>query len=455
MNLKNKNVLVIGLAVTGVPLVKVLHSLGANVTVNDLKKKKDLTESMEKLSSLDVNYILGKHPEDAEFLQDIDLVVVSPGVPLDIPFINKIKNKEIEIIGEIELAYRLSKGNIVAITGTNGKTTTTALVGEIFKNAGRTTHVVGNIGVAFISKALETEVDDIIVIESSSFQLETIVDFHPKVGAILNLTPDHLNRHKTMENYKEAKFNLFKNQALDDISVINYDDVTLRQESKNLLSDKIYFSRKTLLEEGVFVQNQKVVYIKNGVKKEVISVDDIYIPGKHNLENALAATAMAIALNVDIEVINYTLKTFKGVEHRMESVDIINGVKFINDSKGTNPDASIKAVEAMNSPTLLLAGGYDKGSDFSEFINAFNGKVKHMFVYGETAETILQTGNKLNFNSVTKVKDLEDAVKSAYDISKYGDVVLLSPACASWDMYENFEMRGKHFKEIVAQLRRQ
>ncbi len=455
MKLKNKNVLVIGLAVTGVPLVKVLHSLGANVTVNDLKEKKDLTESMKKLLGLDVKYILGKHPKDAEFLEGIDLVVVSPGVPLDIPFVNKIKNKEIEIIGEIELAYRLSKGNIVAITGTNGKTTTTALVGEIFKNAGRTTHVVGNIGVAFISKALETEVDDIIVIESSSFQLETVVDFHPKVGAILNLTPDHLNRHKTMENYQEAKFNLFKNQVSDDISVINYDDLALRQESKNLLSDKIYFSRKTLLEEGVFVENQKIVFIQNGVKKEVISVDDIYIPGKHNLENALAATAMAIALNVDIEVINYTLKTFKGVEHRMESVDIINGVKFINDSKGTNPDASKKAVEAMDSPTLLLAGGYDKGSDFSEFINAFNGKVKHMFVYGETAETILKTANKSNFNSVTNVKNLEDAVKSAYGISEYGDVVLFSPACASWDMYENFEMRGKHFKEIVAQLRRQ
>lgn len=454
MNLKNKNILVIGLAVTGIPLVKVLCNIGANIIVNDLKKEEDLRESINELSNLDINYILGKHPESIESLGEVDLVVVSPGVPLDIPFINEVRNKGIEIIGEIELAYRLSKGNIVAITGTNGKTTTTALVGEIFKNAGKTTHIVGNIGLAFISKALETKEDDIIVIEASSFQLESIVKFHPKVGAILNLTPDHLNRHKTMEKYKEAKFNLFKNQLFEDIAVVNYDDLILRSESEGLVSDKIYFSRKTLLKEGVFVENQKIVYIKNEVKKEIIPVNEIYIPGEHNLENALAATSIAIALNIDIKIIRYTLKTFKGVEHRTESVDIINGVKFINDSKGTNPDASIKAIEAMDRPILLVAGGYDKGSDFSEFINSFNGKVKHLFVYGETAENLLEAASKLNYNSVTKVKNLEDAVKSAYNISQDGDVILLSPACASWDTYENFEMRGKHFKEIVAQLRR-
>lgn len=454
MNLKSKNVLVIGLAVTGVPLVNALCKLGANVVVNDLKKEEDLTDSIRLLSNLNVNYILGKHPETIESLGHLDLVVVSPGVPLDIPFIDQIKNKGIEIIGEIELAYRLSKGHIVAITGTNGKTTTTALVGEIFKNAGRTTHVVGNIGVAFISKALETNEDDVIVIETSSFQLESIVDFQPEVGAILNLTPDHLNRHKTMENYQEAKFNLFKNQVANNVAVINYDDLTLRDRSKTLEATKIYFSRKTLLKEGIFVDNEKIVFIKDGEKRDVISIDEIYIPGKHNLENALAATAIALSLNVDIEVIKDTLKTFKGVEHRIEPVDIINGVKFINDSKATNSDAAIKALEAIDTPILLLAGGLDKGIEFDDFINAFNGKVKHMFVYGETAQTLLETAKRLNFNYVTKVENLEDAVKSAYSLSTNGDTILLSPACASWDMYENFEMRGKHFKEIVAQLRR-
>jgi UDP-N-acetylmuramoylalanine--D-glutamate ligase len=454
MNLKSKNVLVIGLAVTGIPLVKALHELGATVIVNDLRKEEDLKDSIKLLSNLNMNYILGKHPETIESLGHLDLVVVSPGVPLDIPFINKIRTKGIEVIGEIELAYRLSKGHIVAITGTNGKTTTTALVGEIFKNAGKVTHVVGNIGVAFISKALETKEDDVIVIETSSFQLESIVHFHPEVGAILNLTPDHLNRHKTMKNYQDAKFNLFKNQTAKDIAVINYDDLILRETSKDLTATKIYFSRKTPLKEGVFVDDQKIIYVKDGERQEVISIDEIYIPGKHNLENALAAIAMAISLNVDIEAIRYTLKTFKGVEHRIEPVDIINGVKFINDSKATNSDAAIKAVEAIDTPILLLAGGLDKGTEFDDFISAFNGNVKHMFVYGETAQILLETANRLNFNSVTRVHNLEEAVKCAYNISTKGDTILLSPACASWDMYENFEMRGNHFKEIVAQLRR-
>ena len=454
MNLKEKNVLVIGFAVTGIPLVKVLCQLGANVIVNDSKKEEALKESMKLLSDHPIQYILGKHPEIEELSAPLDLVVVSPGVPLDIPFIENLRARGIEIIGEIELAYRLAQGHIVAITGTNGKTTTTSLVGEIFKNAGRRTHVVGNIGVAFISKALETTAEDVIVIEASSFQLESIVDFRPQVGAILNLTPDHLNRHKTMENYQKAKFNIFKNQGAEDIAVINYDDVKLREESKQIYAKKVYFSRRTLLEEGVFVEDGKIVALKDGHKKEIISKDDIFIPGNHNLENALAATAMTLSLGVDIDVIQHTLKTFKGVEHRTEIVDVIHGVRFINDSKGTNPDASIKGIEGINTPILLIAGGYDKGSDFDEFINAFDGKVKHMFVYGETANTLMETAKKLNFIDVTKVQNLDEAVKKAYDIAIQGDTVLLSPACASWDMYENFEMRGKHFKEIVANLRR-
>lgn len=454
MDLKNKRVLVIGLAVTGVPLVQILCKLGANVTVNDLKEEKDLKDSINGLSNLNINYILGQHPRDIDSLGYIDLVVVSPGVPLETPFIKSIREKGIEIIGEIELAYRLTKGHIVAITGTNGKTTTTALVGEIFKNSGRTTHVVGNIGLAFISKALETKEDDVIVIETSSFQLETIVDFHPRVGAFLNLTPDHLNRHKTMENYRQAKISLFRNQNKEDFAIINYDDVQVREITKDLNARKIYFSRKEQLDKGVFINDGKILFTDDRGKQEIISIEEIYIPGKHNLENALAAVAISIAMDVDIKVISDSLKTFKGVAHRVETVGIIGGVKFVNDSKATNIDAAIKAVEAIDAPILLLAGGQDKGAEFDDFINAFNGKVKHMFVYGETAQKLLQRAHQLNFKDVTKVKDLDEAVNSAYKISSSGDTVLLSPACASWDMYKNFELRGEHFKEIVAKLRR-
>lgn len=454
MNLKNKRVLVVGLAVTGVPLVKVLCDLGASVIVNDLKEEKNLRDSIDKLSDLNVDYVLGKHPQTIDSLGHIDLMVVSPGVPLEIPFIQEIKNRGIEIIGEIELAYRLSKGHIIAITGTNGKTTTTALVGEIFKNAGKNTHIVGNIGIAFICKALEIKKDDIVVIEVSSFQLESIVDFHPQVAAFLNLTQDHLNRHRTMANYETAKLNLFKNQTEKDFVIINYDDLRVREITKNLRAAKIYFSRKEHLERGVFVIDDKVVFASDGDKKEIISIDDIYIPGKHNLENALASISISIAMDVDMEPIIHTLKTFRGVPHRVEAVDMINGVKFVNDSKATNVDAAIKAIEAIDAPILLLAGGLDKGTGFEDFINAFNGKVKHMFVYGETAQKLLETADRLNFNFITKVNDLEEAVDNAYKMSSGGDTILLSPACASWDMYKSFELRGEHFKDIVAKLRR-
>lgn len=454
MDLKNKKVLVVGLAVTGVPLVKVLCDLGADVIINDLRGEEDLKDSINELLNLKVDYILGEHPRTIDSLGHIDLTVVSPGIPLEIPFIREIKNKGIEIIGEIELAYRLSKGHIVAITGTNGKTTTTALVGEIFKNSGRVTHVVGNIGVAYISKALETRDDDVIIVEVSSFQLESIVDFHPQVGVFLNLTEDHLNRHKTMANYEAAKLNLFKNQNKKDFAVVNYDDLRVRKATKKLDATKIYFSRKERLEKGVFIEDKKIVFADKENKKDIISIDEIYIPGRHNLENALAAIAISIVMGVDIESIAYTLRTFKGVTHRVEAVDIINGVKFVNDSKATNVDAAIKAIEAIDAPILLLAGGLDKGTEFNDFINAFNGKVRHMFVYGETAQKLFETAVRLNFNSVTRVKNLDEAVNSAYKISSDGDTILLSPACASWDMYKNFELRGEHFKDIVAKLRR-
>lgn len=454
MDLKNKSVLVIGLAVTGVPLVKVLCELGAIVTVNDLKTEVELEETLQALKGYKFKGIFGKHPDDLKELQNIELAVVSPGVPLDIPFIEDLRKHQIEIIGEIELAFRLNKAPIVAITGTNGKTTTTALVGKIFENAKKNTYVVGNIGVAAISKAMKTTEKDVMVMEVSSFQLESIVDFRPKVAAVLNLTPDHLNRHKTMENYLKTKFNIFKNQDKYDYAVINYDDEECRKASESIQSKRIFFSRKIQLEEGVFVDNNQVVIALDQKKHVVMSIDDIRIPGMHNLENALAATAMTFVMGVDPKIIKETLMTFQGVEHRIEHVATINGITFINDSKATNTDAAIKAIEAIKGPIILLAGGMDKGSDFEDFIQAFNNKVKKLFVYGETAEKIYDTAKKLGYSDVNIVKNLQEAVLDAYNIAEDGDTILLSPACASWDMYKNFEERGNHFKKILEELRR-
>ena len=454
MNLKNKVVLVIGLAVTGVPLVKALSELEAKVIINDLKSPETLKESLKELDGYKFEAILGRHPEDLSELGKLDLVIISPGVPLDIPFVKKLKETGVQIIGEIELAYTISKAPIVAITGTNGKTTTTALTAEIFKNANKNAFAVGNIGVAAITKAMEADEKDIMVMEVSSFQLEGISKYHPKIAAILNLTPDHLNRHKTMENYANIKFSLFKNQDENDYAIINYDDEICRKNSSSINSKKIYFSRKEILEEGVFVENNNIVIIYHGKKHIVIPIKDIKIIGKHNLENALAATAMTFIMGVDIETIKETLMNFNGVEHRIEYVTTINNISFINDSKATNTDAAIKAIEAVESPILLLAGGLDKDSEFEDFISAFDGKVKKLFLYGETADKIAMTANEMGFKDLAIVKTLDEAVISAYNAAKKGDAILLSPACASWDMYANFEERGNHFKKIVEGLRR-
>ncbi len=453
MDFKNKEVLVVGLATSGIPTVETLINLGAKVSVNDMKSREQLADTLEKLKDKDIEAILGKHPTD---IDKYDYIVLSPGVPTDLPFINKARKLGIVILGELELAYKLCKGSFIAITGTNGKTTTTALTGEIFKNAKLETYVVGNIGIAAISKALTASKAANMITEVSSFQLESIISFKPKIAAILNISPDHLNRHKTMENYINAKANVFSNQSDDDFLILNADNectYKLRTETKSKI---ILFSRKSELKAGCFVMNNNIIFSKDGLEKEIIcGVDEIKMPGDHNLENALAATAIARCSGIDKEVIAYTLKNFKGVEHRLEFVEEIEGVSFVNDSKGTNPDASIKAIQAMKTPIILIAGGMDKGSNFEEFIQSFNGKVKHMVLIGETAKDLKQTSQKYGFVHSNEVKDMEEAVKEAFKIAVSGDTVLLSPACASWDMYPNFEVRGKHFKSSVEKLRRQ
>lgn len=451
MDINGRKVLVVGLATSGISTVNTLLSLGAEITINDIKQEDALKEVLEQIQTDRMHMILGCHPEK---VSQYDLIVLSPGVPTDLPFLTEARRQRVPVIGEVELAYQLCAADFVAITGTNGKTTTTALTGEIFQNAKRETYVVGNIGVAAVSKCLEASSDAVMVTEVSSFQLESIIEFKPHIAAILNITPDHLNRHKTMDNYIHAKANIFINQTANDILVLNRDDDETCKLKDRAKSKVIFFSRKETLEEGAFVEEDKIVVRRNGVKEEICHVEDLKIPGAHNLENALAATAIAYWAGVNGKVIAKTLNSFMGVEHRIEFVDEISGVRFINDSKGTNPDASIKAVEAVREPIILVAGGMDKGSSFETFIEACKGKVKYMVLIGETANKIKETALKMGFDHCWIAKDMEDAIKTAYAAAETGDTILLSPACASWDMYQSYEHRGNHFKECVEKIRR-
>jgi UDP-N-acetylmuramoylalanine--D-glutamate ligase len=434
MILENKKVLVVGLATTGVPLVEVLKKLGAEVMITDTKTEEELSETIKTLKLKKEELLLGRQMNNLDQGGNPELVIVSPGVPMEIPLILDAKKKGITVIGEIELAYQLMRGRLVAITGTNGKTTTTALTGEIFKQEKPRTHVVGNIGVAMISKVLESTEEDYFITEVSSFQLESVEKFKPEVAAILNLTPDHLNRHKTMDNYTHCKLNIFKNQGPEDKAVINYDDPILREVTRDLTGQKIYFSRKKALAEGIFVKNGIITIRTKDQEIKVLDTDRLKILGEHNVENALAATAIAWSMGIGTDSIKKGLEGFQGVEHRMEICGEVNGITFINDSKGTNPDASIKAVEAVKDPIILLAGGMDKGSDFNELLDLFPGRVKQLVLYGETASIIEKTAHEKNFKNTKILKDLEQAVSFAFDKGEAGDVILLSPACASWDM---------------------
>ncbi|MCT4594384.1 MAG: UDP-N-acetylmuramoyl-L-alanine--D-glutamate ligase [Anaeromicrobium sp.] len=450
MDLRGKKVLIVGMGKSGIATVNTLSEQGAIVYTYDKKTKEELKDILLKIDENKIGKIYDEFPDSKEF----DLIVLSPGVPTDLDFIKEAKSGNVEVIGELELAYRLCKGTFIGITGTNGKTTTTALTGEIFKNAKKDTYVVGNIGVAAISKAPLAKGTSMMVTEVSSFQLESIKDFNPHIGAILNITPDHLNRHKTMENYINAKAHIFENQDENDYVILNKDNEETYKLASKCKSNVIFFSRKEILQEGVYVHDEHIMAKKDNMEYEICNISDLQIPGTHNLENALAATAICLWAGIDVQYIEQTLKEFMGVEHRTEFVSEINGVRYINDSKGTNPDASIKAIEAMKNPILLIAGGMDKGSDFTEFISSFKGKVKNMILLGETAEKIEETAKENEFYNITRVKDMKEAVKTASTMAVSGDCVLLSPACASWDMYKSYEVRGKDFKECVLNLRR-
>ena len=364
---------------------------------------------------------------------------------------NRMRESDIPVVGEIELAYELGKGEVLAITGTNGKTTTTALLGEIMKAVYDSAFVVGNIGIPYTNVVDETRDDSVIVAEMSSFQLESIVDFRPRVSAVLNITPDHLNRHHTMEAYIQAKKNVAINQTAEDTCVLNYEDEVLSEFGETLQTKVLYFSSKRKLDKGIYLDDGNIIY-RNPDECLVCNVKELKLLGVHNYENVMAAVAMAAAYGVPMDSIRKTIKEFAGVEHRIEFVAEKNGVAYYNDSKGTNPDAAIRGIQAMNRPTYLIGGGYDKQSEYKEWIESFDGKVKKLLLIGQTREKIAKEAEECGFTDIMLLDTFEDAVLTAAKLAEPGEAVLLSPACASWGMFKNYEERGDKFKEIVNSL---
>lgn len=453
MNFEKKKVLVVGMARSGVAAAQLLRASGAVVTVNDSKTEEELGQQLSPLQGLQLEKRFGCGA--MELLEGKDCLVVSPGIPDTAPFIVRAREMGIYVIGELELAAQLSRGTLVAVTGTNGKTTTVSLLGEIFANSGKVTHVVGNIGYPFSLASLISRKEDVIVCEVSSFQMETADTFHPHVALLTNITEDHLNRHGTMEVYTALKMRVFKNQTAEDFAVFNADDPAQNGLAGQVKSKVLEFSRKKEVANGAFVRNGEIWFAMNGSERRVCRTEEILIPGPHNLENALGAVCVAAAMNVPAPVIRHSLKTFRGVEHRIESVRELDGVEYINDSKGTNTDSTIKAVQTMTQPTVIILGGYDKHASFDplsrEIVNS--PMIRHAVLIGETAELIQNSLERAGFTSVTHAGSLREAVQISRNLASKGWCVLLSPACASFDMFKDYEERGRVFKEIVHELK--
>ena len=458
MDLKGKKVLVIGSGISGINAVSLLEAAGAEVSLFDSNDKLVIDEIKRKfMEESRVSIYVGELPEEVK--SSVQAAVLSPGVPIDNPLVLELKERGVQILGEIELAWQYGHGDVLAITGTNGKTTTTTLVGEICsnykKNTGGETYVVGNIGKPYTEIALKTGEDSIVVAEISSFQLETTDGFRPKVSAILNITPDHLNRHYTMENYVRMKERIALRQSGDDVIVLNFDDPYTRDFGSRVGCRVIYFTRLSYDEaketgcDVLHMDGDMIMY--NDIP--VIDVNDMLLMGTHNYENVMAAVGMTYAYGIPMELIRDTIRSFKAVEHRIEYVRTVRGVDYFNDSKGTNPDAAIKGIKAMKKKTVLIGGGFDKKSVYDEWIDAFDGKVRYLVLLGQTAEKIAECAKKHGFNDIVMVSSMEEAVEKASELAQNGDAVLLSPACASWGMFTNFEERGRIFKDLVNGIR--
>jgi UDP-N-acetylmuramoylalanine--D-glutamate ligase len=443
---KHKKILVLGLAKSGVSAAALLHKLGAFVTVND---SKPLSENPEAQSLLEqgIKVVCGGHP--VELMEDgFELVVKNPGIPYQNPMIMKAIEKQIPVITEVELAYQISEAPFIGITGTNGKTTTTTLIFEMLKGGGRNPLIAGNIGTVASSVAQEAREDHNIVIELSSFQLMGISSFRPKIAIITNLYNAHLDYHGTIEEYHQAKARITENQQEDDYFICNADQEEIMEIARSSKAKIIPFSTKKPLENGVFVEDGWIFFNQ----EKIISLRDIALPGEHNLENILSAVGAARLAGAEKDAIIHVLKTFTGVRHRLQFVDEISGRKFYNDSKATNILATQKALSAFKAPIILLAGGLDRGNSFDELIPSLEG-VKGLVTFGQTAQKIEEAGKQAGIKTIIRVDNVEKAVPEAFNLSDAGDVILLSPACASWDQYKTFEVRGDMFIEAVHKLK--
>jgi UDP-N-acetylmuramoylalanine--D-glutamate ligase len=457
MELANKRVLVVGLGKSGVASALFLKAHGARVTVSDTKSGDELRNEIPVLLDHGITVETGGHGERT--FRGQDLIVVSPGVPVDTPLLTQAQNLGEPVIGEIELAAQFLPGLIVAITGSNGKTTTTSLVGEILTAAGLPTLVGGNIGTPAISLAERAKPETVIVLEVSSFQLETIKTFHPKIAVVLNVTPDHLDRHKTLEVYVNAKARIFENQQGNDFAVLNADDPTCAAMAARTRAQVFWFSRQSEVKQGAWVREGTIVFraaagTQKESQREIMLVSEIPLKGAHNLENVLAAVCAGALMGCAPEKIREAVRKFKAVEHRLEFVAAIRGVDYYNDSKATNVDATIKALESFPGNIHLILGGKDKGSDYSVLNDLLRQRVKRVYTIGAAATKIESqiASAKIGGPEIVHAETLENAVRKANTVAEPGDVVLLAPACASFDQFKSYEHRGRVFKEIVASL---
>ncbi len=460
---QGKKYLVVGSGISGIAAAKLLTEKGAQVVLYDSSTAltpKDLKEKMisnapegKEDTLLQMDFLTGELPETVK--EQVDAVVLSPGVPVDQPWIEQMRLAGKPILGEIELGFLLEKGRVAAITGTNGKTTTTTLTGEIMKAyLGKdNVFVVGNIGKPYTLKAPLTREDTVTVAEISSFQLETVHTFRPKVSAILNITPDHLNRHHTMEAYAAAKEAIAGNQTKEDTCVLNYDNSYTREFARRCPAKVVFFSSKEELADGYFLKGEQICKAEGGKVTELLNIyTDMNLVGICNVENVMAAIAITEAMQVPMETILKVIKDFKAVEHRIEFVARKGGVDYYNDSKGTNPDAAIQGIRAMSRPTILIGGGYDKQNEYDEWIESFDEKVKWLVLIGQTREKIAACARKHGFEKIRFADSFEECLKLCTSLAQDGDAVLLSPACASWGMFPNYEERGRQFKEYVNAL---
>jgi UDP-N-acetylmuramoylalanine--D-glutamate ligase len=451
MHFMGKKVLVLGAGISGISVACVLQKRGAKVTLSDSKTAESLkNKDFSALHECGVIVVLG--PQEEELLHDIDCIVISPGISIEIPLVKMAKNLKIKVMSEIEVAYQLCKAPIVAITGTNGKTTTTTLIGEMIKTTERDVVVGGNIGLALSQEVDEVSENGVVVAEISSFQLEGIIDFRPRVAAILNITPDHLDRHHTIENYIAMKERIFANQTSDDYIVLNYDDSIVREMADRVPSQVFFFSRQVELSSGIYVKDGMIIMKWQGKTYIVCPINKIQLKGGHNIENVLAACGVAFFAGVSLVSMIQTLVSFTGVEHRIELVTSVKGIAYYNDSKATNPESSIKALEAFDEPIILIAGGRDKNTDLTAFMRLIKEKVVHLILLGEAKERFGIAARKNGVHDIHNVDSLAEAVQLAHKLVKKTQVVLLSPACASYDMFTSYEERGKIFKKLVYEL---